>query len=311
MTTTSHNPHVALAERQSMPILTVLLIALLGYFSYVFQSSHNEIWISQNLFQSYKVFSLFSEQAYSQLGDILLKSNFVTVNIWQFVASIYFIFLFGMPVERRLGPSRFIFMIILAATLPWIVQFWDIMHNPTWPMAFEHPKLNIYFTGPAFIICALAGAYITVVPKKKMRELYVLKSNKGGVSEIFNRNVAQPVTEFYGLPAELFVFAFIVYECAQRAFIINSWKTLDTIGLCSALSALFIGWCLSSLVLASHQTTYDEHPLMRKAIKHYYELLDLDVNSENAIKGAAKAVGLPDEQVRTWVKQSKGRLRTD
>ncbi len=308
---TVYNSNIELAERRTPPLLTMVLFGLVAYFSYAYQMAPSASWLSQNIFQAYKVLSLCSEQQFVQVAGLLFKSNFATINLWQLVASLYFIALFGIPTERRLGPLRFILLIFLAGLLPWLVQFWDIMHNPVWPLPFEHPKLNTFFVGPGLIITALASAYITVVPKKKTRELYVMKTKKTGASEIFNRDVAAPIASYYGLPADVFVAVFIIYQCLLRTFFVNPWKNIDSVGLYSSLCALLIGWVLSSFVLVSHRTTFQDHPLKHKAIQHYNELLDLDVEPENAIKGAAKALGLPDEQVRLWVKQTKGKLRTE
>jgi transposase-like protein len=46
-----------------------------------------------------------------------------------------------------------------------------------------------------------------------------------------------------------------------------------------------------------------------EAIKRYNELVDLDVSPDDAIKGTARAMGLPNEQIRDWVTKNKGRLR--
>jgi membrane associated rhomboid family serine protease len=250
------------------------------------------------------------EQQYIEILSMLFYSNFLTINIWQSLCSAYFLFTFGFTVERKLGPIRFLSVVILGATIPWIVQFCDVLFNPIWPLYFEHLKSDTYFFGPAFILCTLASAYKFLTPKKKTHDFYVLQSAKTPATEIFNSSQARPVTEHFGLPPEVLVSGFIVYEIVQRAFVILPWKDLDTIGLYAAIVASLIGWFSGVVVLSGLKDRFSDHPLRYEAVRRYYDLLDLDISSENAITGAAMALGLPDEQVHAWVKADKGKLRT-
>lgn len=88
------------------------------------------------------------------------------------------------------------------------------------------------------------------------------------------------------------------------------WQDLDTIGLYAFVAAVLVGWLCSIIVLRGLNKSFTDHPLKHEAVRKYYELVDLDVDSVNAIKGAARAVGLPDDQVQIWVSQTKGKLRT-
>ncbi len=124
----------------------------------------------RNTFQLDQVINLFNTQKYGQIGNLLFTTNFANSNIWQLLLSIYFVCLFGIPVEKRLGPTtRFISLIFLACTLPWIVQFLDLRYSPIWPILFEHPKQNIYFFGQYCIMLALASTY-SVLCKRRKRE---------------------------------------------------------------------------------------------------------------------------------------------
>lgn len=300
---------VELAEHKSFAVLTFFLMLLVGAVSCVYQFGHSEIWLHDHVFQANKIYSFLEQGHYADILSALLFSNFVTINFWQALFSVYFLFTFGLPVERRLGPIRFICMVVLAGTIPWAVQFWDVVYNPTWPLYFEHEKLDTYFFGPSFILFTLASAYAIVTPYAKKRELYIMQSDKTRRPRSSTQTKTMSVAEHFGFSPELFVSGFVIYELVQRGLLIVPWRNLDTIGLYSVTSASLIGWLIGSFVLGGLRDSFKEHPLKHAALKRYYELLELDVGPETAIKGAARTVGLPDDQVSIWVHEAKGRLR--
>ncbi len=299
---------VGIAEQKTFPILSVVLGFLLVLVNYFYQSAHSSTWITQNTFEASHFIDLYTQQKWSDLMSMLFFSNLATLNAWQLLFSVYFLSLFSIPVEKRLGPIRYIMLILLAGVIPWVVQCWDITHNPVWHLPFEHLKLNVNCFGPINIIFALASAYVMSVPKRE-KDRTQSRLYRKDRTEIFNRAVQKPVTERYGLSPPVFFAAFFIYACAQRACMLMWWKDFDCIGLYGAASALFIGYLIVSLVHISLQDTYQEHPLQYAAVKKYYELVDLDVNHHNAIQGAARGLGLPDYQVEEWVKKNRGKLR--
>jgi len=299
---------IDVVERKTPPILSGILgfMVLLGYYFY--RSSHNITWINEHTFQASRFIDFYTSHQYANIGKMLFMANFATINIWQLLLSIYFLCVFSIPVEKRLGPIRFIGLVVLAGTIPWIIQFWDVICNPVWPMAFEHSKLNTYFFGPSFITLVFASAYMVLVPTKEKDKTQSRLYRKDR-TEIFNRTETKSVAERFGLAPNLFFSAVIAYVYIQRFVMIYLFSDYDTVGFYSGLSALFIGFCLSSFIHAGLEDTFQEHPLKHAAIKQYYELLDLDVEHINAVRGAAKGLGLPDYQVEEWVKKSKGKLR--
>jgi len=182
------NKPVELLERKSPPILTGILILLVLVCSFLCQSAHNALWLHEHAFQANKILSMLIEQKYGQILAIIFYANFTTINIWQTVFSIYFLFTFGFPMESRFGPTRFVYLIILSTTLPWLIQYWDVNFNPVWHVYFEHPKADTYFFGPVYILAALAGAYMTLIPRKKSLELYIPTSGKEGRVQLFKPN---------------------------------------------------------------------------------------------------------------------------
>ena len=89
---------------------------------------------------------------------MLFYSNFTTINIWQLVFSLYFLFTFGMAVESRLGPVRFILLITLEPLFPGQFNTGIFFIIQSGRVYFEHAKANTYFFGPVFILFALASA---------------------------------------------------------------------------------------------------------------------------------------------------------
>ena len=76
-----------------------------------------------------------------------------------------------------------------------------------------------------------------------------------------------------------------------------------------ALVSIVIGFALGQVFLQSATTSFKEGPLTMEALKCYNELIELDVNHEDACKGTARKLGLPVEKVREWVQKNKGKLR--
>ena len=239
---------------------------------------------------------------------LILPRCFFSRTFWRAIAGNclqrYF-FTSLVQVESRLGPSRFLLLVLLSATIPWLVSMWDILNNPVWPLYFEHPKSDTYFYGPSYILCALAVAYILIIPKKSSRELYIVTSTKQQRTEFFNRKKPKPINEQFGLPSELFISVFVIYEIVLRFVTILPWKDLDTVTLLGVVSSMAIAWITAAIVMHGLKSSFEDNPLKLEAMRRYNELLDLDVDSGNAIKGAARAIGLPEEQVHTWVIETK------
>ncbi len=302
------NVTVGIAERPSPPVLTILLAILYIVVYYFYQSANSQTWIMRNTFQVDQVVNLINNHNYGQICNILFFANFSNVSLWQLLISIYFTSLFGIPTEKRLGPSRFVGLVLFACTLPWVVQFVDVYRLPLWRLSFEFPKQSVYFFGTYSIMLALAGAYTVLQPQKE-KDLSGSRLHRRDRMEIFNKKEAKAMNERFGLSPNLFFGAFIVYAIVSHFGMGYLYKGFDTIGLYAGLFALFGGFIQSSLIHMGLQDSYQEHPLKHAAIKQYYELLDLDVGHVNAVKGAAKGLGVPADQVEDWVKKTKGKLR--
>ncbi len=299
---------VGISERKSLPLLTGLLAMLALFTFYNYQSAHSTVWVTENTIRASRVIDLLAQQKFGDLARLFYISNFLTTSLGQLGASVYFLCLFGIPVEKRLAPGRFLLLVCVAAVLPWCVQIFDAWRAPVWPIPFEHEKSTVSFFGLTSIILALAGAYLVLVPKKE-KDPTQSRLYRKDRAEIFNRGQAKPMTEKFGLSPNVFFAAFIVAVIVQHYCLILLTKDYDSIGLFAGLISLGIGYATASFISIGIEDTFQEHPLKHAAVKKYYELMDLDVSHDNAIKGSAKSLGLPDYQVEGWVKKNKGKLR--
>jgi membrane associated rhomboid family serine protease len=293
-------------EQSAPPLLTGMLIVLL-VIAYWLISGKDVSAYADHSFKASAVMEYLAAHDYGKLANVWWAGNFGSVNLWQMVGSMYFLGVFGVAVEKRLGAGRYILVLLLGSTIPWVVQYWDASNPIISLFPGEHgSKLDIMYMGPFFLTCAILGAYVVVAPPKKI-------DLSGGLprprNEIFKKQVQKPVSERYGLNPWTFVNAFFLYQIGMHASMLYLWPGYDVGGMYAAAVAGLIGYGIASYLLASAIETFKDGPMKLEAIRRYNELVDLDVTPEDAIKGSARAMGLPVDQVRLWVTQNKNRLR--
>jgi membrane associated rhomboid family serine protease len=292
--------------RKTLPIVTFMLVVL-AITMYCLGASSGDPWYTANTMNPGNFWTSLQKMDFAPVGNALIFSNFASCNIWVMIISIYFLWLFGASVEARLGPARLFMLIFLGATIPWFIQAWDAVSNPPWPIEMDPtPKFTLNFFGPGLLTFALLGAYIVVKPEKKVDLSGGMPRPRG---EIFRKKKETPVEDKYGLNPWIFVAAFIVYAVGLHFLTRFLWHGYDTLGLFAAVAAMGVGYGMATMLLNAAVQTFKEGPLKLEAIKRYNELVDLDVSPEDAIKGTARAMGLPIEQIRDWVIKNKGRLR--
>jgi membrane associated rhomboid family serine protease len=291
-------------QRSTLPFLTLSLIVTAIT---VYACANGDTWFTANTLQPHLFWEAVQRYDYQTVLTELAYSNFASNNLYIMILGVYFLFVFGTAVEQRLGPARFLILFFLGTTLPWIVLIWDALYNPTWPLEGDPtPKFTLYFFGPNLLICALLGAYVELVPSKKVDLSGGMPRPRG---EIFRTEKQVPVAERYGLNPWTFVWVFCAYELGLHFVTRFLWHNYDTVTLFSALAAGAVGYGMAYILVHSAMQTFKDGPLKLEAIKRYNELVDLDVSPDDAIKGTARAMGLPNEQIRDWVLKNKGRLR--
>ncbi len=297
---------VKLGETSSVAIFTMMLI-LLCMVMFFLASAKLDPWLAENTFQPTKAMDLFKDRDFLKLATMLVCCNFATLNLVQLLLSVYFLVTFGFVTEKTLGSSRYFILVLLGLTIPWAVLAWDINHVSFAVLPWEHTyKGSINFFGPTLLIFTIIGAYVVLAPEKKVKFAERRTRARG---EIFNSARARPVTERFGLKPRTFVIAFIALAFAFHVALSFFWNAYSSTTLLSALIAIGIGYAFASMFLASAVETFQDSPLKQKALKHFYELVALDIATPDAIRGTAKALGLPVEQVTAWVASGKGKMR--
>ncbi|PWT95141.1 MAG: hypothetical protein C5B53_11925 [Candidatus Melainabacteria bacterium] len=294
-------------EEMSAPPLITGMLVIACVFTYWLLSGKDPSAYADLTFKPSSVMEILATQQWAKLANVWYSANFGSINLWQLAASLYFLGVFGTVVEKRLGPGRYLLVILLGSTLPWVIQYWDTGNAVISILPGEKAsKLDIMYIGPFFITCAILGAYIVLAPPKKM-------DLSGGMPrpkyEIFNKKVEKPVSERYGLNPWTFVSAFFAYQLGMHACMIYLWPGYDVGGMFAAAVSVGIGYGIASYLLTSAMESFKEGPMKLEAVRRYNELLDLDVTHDDAVKGAARAMGLPVDQVRLWVEKNKNRLR--
>src|SRR5271170_240018 len=141
-------------QRQTLPILTLGLIVAAITVYCCGASSRGDTWFIQNTLQPGLFWEAVQKVDYQTVLTALAYSNFASVNLYVMILGVYFLFVFGTAVEQRLGPSRFLLLVFLGTTLPWIILIWDALNNPLWPLEGDPaPKFTLYFFGPNLLIC--------------------------------------------------------------------------------------------------------------------------------------------------------------
>jgi membrane associated rhomboid family serine protease len=296
-------------EEMSAPPLLTAMVVITMIFTYWLMSGKDATAYTEMWFKPSAVMEFIATQQWPKLANVWFSANFGSINLWQLSFGIYFVGLFGTVVEKRLGPGRYLLVLLLGTTVPWVIQYWDTGNAVISLLPGEHPsKLDIMYVGPFFLTCAILGAYIVLAPPKKM-------DLSGGMPrpkyEIFNKKVEKPAHERFGLNPYTFVSAFFFYQLAMHACMLYLWPSpaYDVGGMFAAAVSVGIGYGIANYLLTSAVESFKDGPMKLEAVRRYNELIDLDVTHDDAVKGAARAMGLPIDQVRLWVDKNKNRLR--
>ncbi len=299
---------VKFAESNAPPILTCVLILLtIGVF-YLAYTGKVEPWLSANTFQPIKAIGLFQDKDFLKLATMLGYANFAVLNVWQLLVSIYFVALLGIVVERAIGSPRFFLLIVLGCTIPWAVLSFDVTSTSLAILPWDHSyKGSLNFFSPTLLLFSILGAYMVVAPGRKVNLADYRPRERG---QIFNNAPQRPLAERFGFKPRTVMVSFVILATGYHVSLSFYYRGLyGSTTMLSCLTAMGIGYGLASVLLLSAVEVVNDSPLKQKALKHYYELVALDINSADAIKGTSRALGLPVEQIAGWVASNKGKMR--
>ncbi len=298
---------VEIQDKPTAPVFTFLMIfGLLAALAAGPVDPHKvDYWLSHNCFQQLHVMELLHKNDLMGLLTNVTISNFASFHIVQMAFNMYFFWVFSKHTEQKLGPARFILLLVLALYLPWVVSYFDLMRQPQ--------LVELYVVGPAMFLCTIIGCYMVFppVPKSVLGQGNIRPKNeifrRGERADPLDKYIANPYT-FVGVFAAVQVLLHLWITIGFTDFFkplpgYDVWLLVPSL-VCGAL-----GYALGQVFLRSATAHFKEGPLTLAALKRYYELMELDVNHDEAIRGTARTLGLPVEKVREWVTKNKGKLR--
>ncbi|MBX9692822.1 MAG: hypothetical protein K2Z81_10590, partial [Cyanobacteria bacterium] len=69
------------------------------------------------------------------------------------------------------------------------------------------------------------------------------------------------------------------------------------------------GYLITLFMVWSATGDLKEGALKLMVIRRYNDMLKLDINHELAIRGTSLALGLPEDRVKLWIRQQKGKMK--
>jgi Rhomboid family len=306
MTQSSHNSKlIEIQDKPTAPVFTfMLMFGMLGAYSMA-TLQRMDWWLSHNSFQQDHVFEMLHKMDIVGLLTVSTMATFASFHIVQMSFNIYFLWVFSKHTEQKLGPGRFILLLVTAMYLPWIFTYVDLMRQPQ--------LSELYLLSPAMMLCCIIGCYMVFppVPKSVLGDGNIRPKNeifrRGQRADPLDKYIANPYT-FVGVFAAVQVLMHLWCTIGFTDYF-KPMKGYDVWMLVPALLSVGVGYALGRGFLASATAHFKEGPLTLAALKRYYELLELDVNHDEAIRGTARTLGLPYEKVREWVAKNKGKLR--
>lgn len=287
--------------QQAFPIFTgLLVVACIAVYGW----SHSptvrpDWWFQHYAFNPITAMSLFKAQNWADLAN-LLYGTFSAIpgymhGMIHLLIGIYFIWVFGTHIEQTLGVGRFLLLAILGATLPWAFVGFDPWFNP-----------SAILVGPAFLTATILGAYLVFPPERKKIQGWMPRPR----NEIFRKEEKKDMTKKYAKDPSVFIWLFIGVMFAGHFGVVFLTKgQYDVVAVVPFVAALGIGYVMAMMLVYSATGSIKDAPIKLAAMKHYRDLLDLDVNHDEALRGTARALGLPYEQVKDWVQKDRGKMR--
>lgn len=280
----------------AFPICTVALLLGLCYVYYLSSTTANDRFFEM-LGHGFKADDAVVAATTGNWGKIvnMMYSNFASLHYVQLFFSAYFVWVFGVHIEGKMGSSRLMFLLALGMTIPWVAV----------AMLHSGRGEDTMYIGPLFVICSLLGAYLVIPPEKQKLKSWMPKTRR----QIFDTEEKKDPRDHYMRNPMVYVVAFVIVEIAfhfAATMIYPGFETLEIVG---ALLSLGIGYGIAYMLLSAATGNVQDAPMKLGVLKHYRKLIDIDVPHEQALMGTSKALGLPYEQVRDWVNKDKGKMR--
>ncbi len=304
---TQQSKLIEIQDKPTAPVFTFMMIfgLLAAYALGTLSAGRSDWWLSHNTYQQLHMMELLRKLDFVGISLLATTATFASFHIVQMSFNMYFLWVFSKHTEQKLGAGRFLLLLVIALYTPWVLTYFDMLRQPA--------LVELYLLGPAMTLCTIIGCYMVFPPVPKS---VIGQGNIRNRNEIFRRGErADPLDKYIANP-----YTFVGVFAAVQV-LLHLWCTIgftdyfkpmpgyDVWMLVPSLVSLAIGYGLGQLFLKSATAHFKEGPLTLAALKRYYELLELDVNHDEALRGTARTLGLPYEKVREWVAKNKGKLR--
>ncbi len=313
----SSGTEVKIEAQQAVPWVTMLVIFGMVIVYYMMEPSRMDLlnlygnvqaassWMERNAVSAVKVAEFFRDHPVSQFATLLqgpalqfLVCYFPVASLacftgWQLGLNAWFIWLFGSTVEQKLGPGRYILLVLASMYVPYSLISYIAVRNAD----------TTFFFGALYLITSFIFAGMVFPEEKKINVWF--KRSRG---EIFQRAPTRDPAAKFKVNKNLFTIVFFLYQIGMFFYcqkIVSGFKSFDFAGL---IASAVIGYGLVIYLVWSATGSLKDGPIKLMCIRKYNSILRLDVGHDVAVRGTSMALGLPEDRVRQWVTQQKGKM---
>lgn len=295
---------VQIDTQGAIPIVTMMVI--FGFVvAYAFMSTNKielwephalaQRWMDNNSFTAITMQQWIVNQQWEKIFGQLPMASMAAFAGFQVIGNSYFLWFFGSKVEQKMGAGRYFLLCLAAMYIPYVVLWYE---------GYRLADANHYY-GPCFLILTVLGAYF-LFPEPKEINTKWFKQSRG---EIFVRDQQKDLTKKYEKRnVKLYILLFALYEVGLYFYSIKITAGYLTFHWLPALAGLIMGYLVAGFLVWSATGSLQDGAIKLMCIRKYNQILKLDVGHDVAIRGTSMALGLPEERVKEWVSQQKGKM---
>jgi membrane associated rhomboid family serine protease len=283
------------------PIVTILLLVLC-FVGFTMSIGQPASWLTKQAFSIARFDSYFNQGDFFSLGQMMFWATFTPLSVWQLLIGAYFLWVFGSTTEERLGSMRFFLIVFLCWLAGWVFLSFD-----------SGVSRETLFISPSLLTAGLIGGYLIFFPEKKMQAAVPMHKY---TYRIFKQEASQDPRELYGINPWLVLGAFVAFQIGMQIYmhgislleldLKGAWTNFDLMRPLAAMGAFLVGFAVSLTVVVGATKTVEGNPLKSLAWMKYRQLRKLDMSHDQAVKGAARLLAIPEEQARDWIGSGLG-----